>query len=173
MLTLLFSWKRTAWLGNPRKSGGRRSSSRRTSGSSRRVMTRRSSRWTWSSSSCPRRSMGRSSSRTGRSSSSTSWTPSMLSWSPGLLCQRRPCAARAAEGAAQILSCPPVPLAASVVLGTSRWHRFHTPAVPSRLVLKLEIISDGPLGKSRHQGNLDLGRNDMHLSTRIPKIPRI
>jgi hypothetical protein len=94
------------------------------------VMTRRSSRWTWSSSSCPRRSMGRSSSRTGRSS------PSTLSWSPGLLCRRRPCAARAAEGAALIRSCPLAPLAASVVLETSRWPRSRTPAVPSRLVLK-------------------------------------
>jgi hypothetical protein len=80
--------------------------------------------------------MRRSSSRTGRSSSTTRWTPSTLSWSPGLCCRRRPHAARAAEGAAQIRSCPPAPLAASVVLGTSRWPRFHTPAVPSRLVLK-------------------------------------
>ncbi len=33
-------------------------------------------------------------------------------------------------------SCPPALLAASVVLGTSRWLLFRTPAVPSRLVLK-------------------------------------
>jgi hypothetical protein len=80
--------------------------------------------------------MGKSSSRTGRSSSSTSWTPSTLSWSPGLFCRRCPCAARAADGAAQILSCPPALLVASAVPGTSRWHLSPTPAVPSRLVLK-------------------------------------